>query len=234
MRSTAFAFLGLTAALGLALVAIFAQLSFPVLSPAPPPAGPAGQSSVAEAVALHRSRAGLVPGMAQGQAAGAGIRNGGRPGDGGASTQHADKAAGAVGSPLAVDPPQSGGGEVDGESATPPPATTVPPSSPAPDAAVVTTTQPSPGPSPAPEKPQPQPASSKPSKAAVKPAKTKPEKAEAKADAKAAKVEAKAVQAESKAPTPEAAPESPSKPSATAPPEPSPGKGNGKALGHYK
>ena len=56
MRSTAFAFLGLTAALGLALVAIFAQLSFPVLSPAPPPAGPAGQSGVSSSLALGRAR----------------------------------------------------------------------------------------------------------------------------------------------------------------------------------
>ena len=37
MRSTVFAFLGLTAAAGLALVAIFAQLGFPLLSPTPLP-----------------------------------------------------------------------------------------------------------------------------------------------------------------------------------------------------
>jgi len=55
MRSTAFAFLGLTAAAGLALVAIFAQLSFNVLSPAPLPSEPVEGSAVAEAVALdHR------------------------------------------------------------------------------------------------------------------------------------------------------------------------------------
>src|SRR5690349_24005789 len=54
MRTTAFAFLGLTAALGLALVAIFAQLSFPVLSPAPAPGGPLDDSAVSAAVALDR------------------------------------------------------------------------------------------------------------------------------------------------------------------------------------
>lgn len=54
MRSTAFAFLGLTAALGLALVAIFAHLSFSVLAPAPPPAGPAGESGVSTSLALGR------------------------------------------------------------------------------------------------------------------------------------------------------------------------------------
>ncbi len=42
MRSTVVAFLGLTAAAGLALVAIFAQLGFPVLSPAPLPSSPSG------------------------------------------------------------------------------------------------------------------------------------------------------------------------------------------------
>jgi hypothetical protein len=61
MRSTAFAFLGLTAAAGLALVAIFAQLSFPLLTPAPLPSEPAVQSRVAEAVALDHGARGLVP-----------------------------------------------------------------------------------------------------------------------------------------------------------------------------
>src|SRR4051812_8110296 len=54
MRSTAFAFLGLTAAAGLALVAIFAQLSFPLLSPAPLPSEPMADGAVSKAVALDR------------------------------------------------------------------------------------------------------------------------------------------------------------------------------------
>src|SRR5215213_8686533 len=79
MRSTAFAFLGLTAALGLALVATFAQLSFPVLSPAPAPSGPLGRSSVAEAVAVDRTPGLFVPaqgrpGSRAGEADGGGER----------------------------------------------------------------------------------------------------------------------------------------------------------------
>src|SRR5215207_6881898 len=61
MRTTAFAFLGLTAAAGLALVAIFAQISFHVLSPAPLPSEPVEGSAVAEAVALDRTPGAFVP-----------------------------------------------------------------------------------------------------------------------------------------------------------------------------
>lgn len=53
MRTTAFAFLGLTAAAGLALVAIFAQLSFHVLSPAPLPDASQKTGSVAAGVPLR-------------------------------------------------------------------------------------------------------------------------------------------------------------------------------------
>lgn len=49
MRSLSFALLGLTAAAGLALVAIFAQPSFPLLSPAPLPAEPSAHESIAVA-----------------------------------------------------------------------------------------------------------------------------------------------------------------------------------------
>ncbi|MGN6586010.1 MAG: hypothetical protein ACTHKT_00875 [Solirubrobacterales bacterium] len=49
MRSTAFVLLGLTAAAGLALVAIFAQLGFPLLEPAPLPAEPSANESIAAA-----------------------------------------------------------------------------------------------------------------------------------------------------------------------------------------
>src|SRR5436853_2664119 len=61
MRTTAFAFLGLTAAAGLALVAIFAQISFHVLSPAPLPSEPARENAVAEAEALDHSPVGFIP-----------------------------------------------------------------------------------------------------------------------------------------------------------------------------
>lgn len=49
MRSTTFALLGLTAAGGLALVAIFAQPGFPLLTPAPLPAEPSLSESIAGA-----------------------------------------------------------------------------------------------------------------------------------------------------------------------------------------
>ena len=54
MRSTAFLFFGLTAAAGLALVAIFAQLNFPLLSPVPVGGGPSHSGEVSRAVALDR------------------------------------------------------------------------------------------------------------------------------------------------------------------------------------
>jgi hypothetical protein len=56
MRTTAFAFLGLTAAAGLALVAIFAQLGFNVLSPAPLPSASPDAGDVAAAVPLRQQR----------------------------------------------------------------------------------------------------------------------------------------------------------------------------------
>lgn len=61
MRSAAFAFLGLTAAGALALVAIFAQLGFPLLAPAPLPSDPSRHNAVAEAVPLKGGAAGIAP-----------------------------------------------------------------------------------------------------------------------------------------------------------------------------
>jgi hypothetical protein len=56
MRSISFALLGLTAAAGLAMVAIFAQPGFPLLEPSPLPLGPAGNQAVAGAEALTPKR----------------------------------------------------------------------------------------------------------------------------------------------------------------------------------
>jgi hypothetical protein len=56
MRSISFALLGLTAAGGLALVAIFAQPSFPVLAPAPLPDEPSATESISGAERLPFSR----------------------------------------------------------------------------------------------------------------------------------------------------------------------------------
>lgn len=52
MRTTVFAFMGLMAAGGLALVAIFSQMGFPLLEPTPLPSDPSRANAVAEAEAL--------------------------------------------------------------------------------------------------------------------------------------------------------------------------------------
>jgi hypothetical protein len=64
MRSISFALLGLTAAAGLALVAIFAQLSIPLLEPSPLPLGPAGKQAVAGAQALTPKRSNAAKALA--------------------------------------------------------------------------------------------------------------------------------------------------------------------------
>src|SRR3954471_20659049 len=65
MRSTTFALLGLTAAGGLVLVAIFAQPSFTLLTPAPLPAEPSLSESIAgaEKVRLDHSASAFVAAM---------------------------------------------------------------------------------------------------------------------------------------------------------------------------
>jgi len=73
MRSISFALLGLTAAAGLALVAIFAQPDFSLLSPAPLPDQPSASQSIAEAKKLpvvHRSMALLAAQPARSQRVG--------------------------------------------------------------------------------------------------------------------------------------------------------------------
>jgi hypothetical protein len=63
MRSISFALLGLTAAAGLAMVALFAQPGFPVLSPAPLPDEPSATEAVAQAesLPLRRHSAAVLP-----------------------------------------------------------------------------------------------------------------------------------------------------------------------------
>src|SRR3954468_23833892 len=58
MRSTGFALLGLTAAAGLGLVAIFAQPGFPLLEPVPLPSGPPAREAVGDA---EKARFGQSP-----------------------------------------------------------------------------------------------------------------------------------------------------------------------------
>lgn len=216
MRTTAFAFLGLTAALGLALVAIFAQLSFPVLSPAPAPGGPLKGGAVSAAVALDAGPAGRA--AADGRSAGARDAvdtGGGRTAGGGGETRQ----AGAVVAPAPVPDPSgepSGSGGVPSDSSpsstpapTPTPTSERPPSS---------TGQPSPA---SPPKPKPTPA---------RPAAPEPEPAPApgnsQSSAAAEHASERGIEASSKSSTAAVAPEPA--------PEESPGNGQGKALGHSK
>ncbi|HEU4704843.1 MAG TPA: hypothetical protein VFS45_03945 [Sphingomicrobium sp.] len=208
MRTTAFAFLGLTAALGLALVAVFAQLSFSVLSPAPAPSGP-DRSAVSEAVSLKRQpvAVALTPrreatGTVDGAVAG-GTRGSGR---------HAEPAGAPPPSP---EPAGSGGVPAQPVDSAPAPA---------------------PSPKPAPEQPAPsagQPGASAPSKpesTPARPAAPEPEPAPAPGNshstAAAEHASERGIEASSKSSTAAVAPE--------AEPDDSPGKGNGKALGHDK
>ncbi|HET8813570.1 MAG TPA: hypothetical protein VFM51_01270 [Solirubrobacterales bacterium] len=125
MRTTAFAFLGLTAAAGLAFVAIFAQLSFPLLSPAPLPSDPSRENAVAEAVALQAGRS--APAISDGGSVTLGERgtDGGTAGGGGSSRN----ATPADSPPPAASPdgPASAGGR--GGSGTGAPATSPGPGS---------------------------------------------------------------------------------------------------------
>jgi hypothetical protein len=58
MRTTTFALLGITAAAGLGLVAIFSQQGWPLLSPSPIPSPSAGREAVDPALAVGRHAAG--------------------------------------------------------------------------------------------------------------------------------------------------------------------------------
>lgn len=131
MRSTAFAFLGLTAAAGLALVAIFAQLSFPLLSPAPLPSEPTEGSAVAKAVALDHgpgSFGDATPGATRSRMGTVGSE-GGSGADGRGADPSAEPDAVAPAAPTAAEP---GGGTSGGEAVettTSSPAPTPPPTS---------------------------------------------------------------------------------------------------------
>lgn len=191
MRSTVVAFLGLTAAAGLALVAIFAQLGFPLLSPAPLPSGPAEPSSVAEAVKVEQGSPTI--GLAQAQGAFAAPRATGDQGGSG-DARRENRGAGVDGSAA----PVSGSPSDDSHGASEPVATPAPDPAPAPAPTTTPTTTTESTPVPAevpvtspgtgekpeksnavdskPEKPEATPAAVKPAKAEAKPAKTKPVK----------------------------------------------------------
>lgn len=210
MRSTAFAFLGLTAAAGLALVAFFAQLGFPLLSPAPMPSDPSRANAVAEAevVATNPGLSASVPAQAQrGSAAQGDVPNQ----RGSRQPAQADPQTANAAPVASPDPASSGVGrggataepvETTAPTPAPAPAESPPPaSSPAPAAAPVA--EPAPV---EPPKPEVRPASSKPPKPEPKPVKSKP----AKPEAKPAKVKPEAKPAP--APSYEPAPAPPSAP----------------------
>lgn len=219
MRTTAFAFLGLTAAAGLALVAIFAQLSFHVLSPAPLPDEPVDGSTVAEAVPLYRSPA-HVPAVRQrheAQAAAGDEVNGGGKADAAAG----DPAASGGFAPAAPAPSEGGlAPEPADESA--PESTGGSTSSPAPEGTSTPAGEPVPRPAPTPA----QTASPTPV-ASPAPGNSQSSSAAAHASERGIEASSKSM-ASVEAPPPVTSPSSPSTEGA------GPGNGKGKALGHSK
>lgn len=222
MRTTAVAFLGLTAAAGLALVAIFAQLGFPLLSPAPLPSAPQEPNSLSKAVPLERGPAAVAVARAQSPEPVSGSARGGSdfsPGRGGERGSGVDDSAQPVSASPPGEPPESPGPVV-----TPPPAATPAPAPPAAVPTPATTTESTPTPVETPAAPPEAEAkpdrstavSSKPDKPEAKPAKSKPAKS------KPAKPEAKPAKPETKPAKPETKPEAAPAPEATYSPAPAP------------
>src|SRR6187402_2766248 len=212
MRSVGFAFLGLTAATGLALVAIFAQTGFPLLSPAPLPSGPSEPSSISKAVSLGRGATAVAPAQGAVAVPGSGRGQNGSPGAAGGSrrTGADDSAVPVSGAPTGDAP------ETPGPSTSPPPAT-----APAP-APTTTTTESAPSPAPV-EVPVSSPGTgTKPDKSkAVAPNPSKDEEEAAEPEEKPVKTKpSKPAKAKpSKPAKPEAKPSNPHKPEAAPAPE---------------
>lgn len=183
MRSTAFAFLGLTAAAGLALVAFFAQLGFPLLSPAPMPSDPSRANAVAEAKAVATSP-GLSASVPARLQRASGSQNAPAQRDPRRSAQ-VEPGTTKVAPVVSPEPVSSGAGQggatAEPVEATAPSPTPAPVESPAPASSPPPAATPVPEPVPAePPKPEVRPASSKPPKPGPKPVKSKPAKPEAK------------------------------------------------------
>jgi hypothetical protein len=154
MRSTAFALLGLTAAAGLALVAIFAQLGFPLLEPAPLPAEPTASESIAAAEKVAPARPPLTLRSTQPVRPAPSPRRGeGLPGAKGSPVAEVP----AVGGPGGAAPAPSGGNEngVGGAGGEPGGSNSAPTDAPEPAAPTVTAPAPT---APAPTAPVPKPA----------------------------------------------------------------------------
>lgn len=196
IRSVGFAFLGLTAAAGLALVALFSQMGFPLLAPAPLPSSPE-PAAVSKAVRLQQgsATAGLAPARDAAAPNASRRRGGSRAADGVKSDARVGDSADLASAPVPGDAP-----EPSAPVAASPPPSPAPSPAPAPTAeAPPTTTEstpaaevpvstPDPGSkpdkstaaNPSPEKPEAKPAATKPPKPVkTKPVKTKPPKPEA-------------------------------------------------------
>lgn len=163
MRSTAFALLGLTAAAGLALVAIFAQPGFPLLEPAPLPEGPSLKQSIAQAekLTLDHKPSAFVPAVAP-RAVALAPTSAGSPADGseggptGGDAGSGDEVAVQSPAPPVTTPESSGGGDggsggggaaapAPGPVSTPTPVSSPKPVSPPPEAVASSPPAPSPG-----------------------------------------------------------------------------------------
>lgn len=230
MRSLSFALLGLTAAAGLAMVALFAQPSFPLLSPAPLPDEPSARESIAAAKTLsheHGSVALFTALPAPAHHGGAGTKVGNPtngssgPGDSGDSSDGGRVGPAEVDVPAPASAPQpSGGNSGGGEAGNGTGGGSVP-------ATAATPAQPStPVSSPHPTNPKPEAITSTP-KPEPAPAPGNSSSAAAAEHASERGIEASASAgppASTAATTPAAAPE----------PSAAPGNGNGLAKGHYK
>jgi hypothetical protein len=189
IRSVGFAFLGLTAAAGLAVVAVFAQMGFPLLSPSPLPDGPSEPSSVSKAVPVRQGSATADP-LTRSRVAAAAPGVSGGPGRNGAG--RGDRIARIDGSAAPISDAPDGS-----EPITTSPPTTAPTPPPEPTPTTVTTTGSTPPPDGVPvsspgtdakpdgsaavdpefDESEARPAAVKPSKPSkAKPAKTKPAK----------------------------------------------------------
>ncbi len=257
MRSTVFAFLGLTAAGGLALVAIFAQPNFPLLSPAPLPSDPSRANAIAEAavVSAHPRLHASVPAPLFAAAPDASRQSGGGR-DGGATTEPGRDVAVGDGEPNAagaggVSSP-GGAADVPAPTSDPPAATPAPAPEPVPTPAPAPAPTPTPEPAPAPvatsQEPTPSPPSTSPGRSTA----ASPGRGNSKANggSKGPPAHAASVRKSSGgAPAPPAPPPPPPPPAPSPAPAAAPaasgaaspsagelgnGNGKGKALGHSK
>jgi hypothetical protein len=175
IRNVGFAILGLTAAAGLALVAVFAQMSFPVLSPAPLPDVPSKSSSVSKAVSLKGSSAKLGLAEARGVRVAADPAAARNEASGGAPARGETRVAGPA-DPVSSAVSGNSAGSSEPGGASPPAAEPAPAPAPeAPAAAPVETPVSAPS---GDEGPKSQPVSSKPSQPGPRPAAAKPPKSE--------------------------------------------------------